>query len=62
MTRQIRYKCDICGKEYHYNSVEVTDKERGILVRIPELKIEICLMCKKQLLEAVNALKKSYVI
>jgi len=58
--RSIIYKCDICGKEYPYANVQVVDKERGVLLRIPDLGVEICIKCKKQLKEAILALKQHY--
>jgi len=60
--RSIEYKCDICSKRYQYGLIEVNENERGILLRLPELKVEVCINCKKQLLEAIKALKEHYAI
>lgn len=59
--RQILYKCDVCGKEYKYDNIQAVDSDRGILLRLPELKVEICVKCKRELLKMIQALKQSYV-
>lgn len=46
--RRIVYQCDRCRREYEYE-LKVEDAERGILARIPELGIEICRKCLKEL-------------
>lgn len=46
--RHIIYECDWCKRQYPYH-LKVEDNDRGILLRVPELKIEICYTCSKKL-------------
>lgn len=48
--RHITYECDWCQRQYEYH-IKVNENDRGILLRLPELGIEICAACKKKLLE-----------
>lgn len=54
--RYVDYECDLCQRMYHYE-IKAEESERGILLKIPSLKIEVCNQCKKKLLEAIATLK-----
>lgn len=53
--RKVKYICDCCGKEYPYE-LTVKDNDRGVLLRIPELGVEICRKCKLRVKEFIDSI------